>query len=158
VFVNGVPSKFVRLCAPDVIGGAYSRVKPCPDAPGMQTLMLDTEKDPGWVNGANDLRVCSYDVAGNESRSCVRRIVDVDTSCPASGSQSAAKLEAGAEMGGRLRTQASIRSTESPVIRGALTTSRGEPVAGGTICIFETIDLADASRELVTTASTQPNG
>ncbi len=61
-------------------------------------------------------------------------------------------------MGGHLRSQASVRSSEAPVIRGALTTSRGEPVGGGTVCVYQTVDLADASRELVTTATTQGNG
>ncbi len=158
VYVNGVASKVDAICVPFVAGGSYDRVKPCADSPGPRTLLLDTQNDPGWVNGPNDLRICSTDAGGNQSTPCLRRLVDVDNSCPASGSQPAARLDAGADVGGRLRAQASVRSTDAPVIRGALATSSGRPVAGATVCVYQTIALADASRELVTMATTQPNG
>jgi 5-hydroxyisourate hydrolase-like protein (transthyretin family) len=121
-------------------------------------LLLDTQNDPGWVNGPNDVAICSIDAGTNQSTPCLRRLVDVDNSCPASGSQPAARLDAGADVGGRLRAQASVRSSEAPVVRGALATSSGRPVTGGTVCVYQTIALADASRELVTTVTTQPNG
>ena len=158
VYVNGVVSKVDAICMPSFAQGSYERVKPCADAPGSRTLLLDTQNDPGWVNGPNDLSICSTDAGGNQSTPCLRRLVDVDNSCPASGSQPAARLDAGADVGGRLRAQASVRSSEAPVIRGALATSSGRPVTGGTVCVYQTIALADASRELVTTATTQPNG
>ena len=158
VYVNGVTSRVDSLCLPFVAGGSYNRVKPCADSSGWRTLLLDTQNDPGWVNGPNDLSICSTDAGGNQSTPCVRRLVDVDNSCPASGSQPAARLDAGADVGGRLRAQASVRSTDAPVIRGALATSTGSPVTGATVCVYQTIALADASPELVTTATTQPNG
>ena len=119
---------------------------------------LDTEKDAGWVNGPNDLVICSTDVAGNVSSPCLRKTVYVDNSCPASGAQQATQFDSGAEVEGRLRSQASVRSTEAPVIRGALANSSGNPVGGATVCVYETVDLEDASRQLVTMATTQPNG
>ena len=158
VSVNGVASKVDEMCTPTFAGGSYSHVKPCSDSSGIRTLSLDTQNDPGWTNGPNDVRICSRDAGGNESSPCLRRIVDVDNSCPGSGSQPAGRFEAGADVGGRLRSQASVRSTESPVIRGSLATSAGSPVAGATVCVYQTVALADASRELATTIATQPNG
>ena len=105
-------------------GNSYDRVKPCPDSSGAKVFNLDTEKDAGWVNGPNDLVICSTDVAGNVSSPCLRRNVYVDNSCPASGAQQATQFDSGAEVAGKLRSQASVRSTEAPLIRGALRTPR----------------------------------
>ncbi len=44
------------------------------------------------------------------------------------------------------------------MIRGALANSSGNPVAGATVCVYETVDLEDASRQLVTMATSQSNG
>ncbi len=139
-------------------GSYLRRVKPCPDSSGARLFNLDTEKDAGWVNGPNDLVICSTDVAGNVSSPCLRKTVYVDNSCPASGSQQATQFDSGAEVEGKLRSQVSVRSTEAPVIRGALANSSGNPVGGATVCVYETVDLEDASRQLVTMATTQPNG
>jgi hypothetical protein len=160
VYVNGLSSERVDFCPPPTgpWGTRYTQLKPCPDSSGAKTFSLDTEKDPGWLNGANDVRICSYDAAGNESSPCVHKAVYVDNSCPASGGTQATLLEGGADVGGKLRSQVSVRSTEAPVIRGALRSSSGNPVPGATVCIYNTIDLEDASRELVTVATTQPNG
>jgi 5-hydroxyisourate hydrolase-like protein (transthyretin family) len=157
ISVNGTGSQRVDFCAPTVSGGSYDRVKPCPDFSGPRLFSLDTENDPGWVNGPNDLVICSADVAGNVSP-CLRKTVHVDNSCPASGAQQATRFESGADIGGRLRSQASVRSTDAPVIRGRLTTSSGNPVGGATVCIYETVELEDASRQLLLTATTQSNG
>jgi hypothetical protein len=159
VYVNGVYTKSVDFCPPDhpVVAGSYLRLKPCPDSSGTKLLNLDTQNDPGWANGPNDVAICSSDVAGNVSP-CLRKMVYVDNSCPASGAQQATKLESGADVGGRLRSQASVRSTDAPVIRGRLSTSSGNPVGGATVCVYETVDLEDASRQLLTMATTQANG
>jgi 5-hydroxyisourate hydrolase-like protein (transthyretin family) len=157
ISVNGTFSQGVDFCAPNVQGNSYHRVKPCPDSSGARLFNLDTEKDAGWVNGPNDLTICSSDVAGNASP-CLRKTVYVDNSCPASGAQQATTLESGADVGGKLRSQASVRSTDAPVIRGRLSTSSGNPVGGATVCVYETIDLEDASRQLLTMATTQANG
>ena len=158
VHVNGVTSKTDGLCLPFLPGGSYDRVKPCPDSSGPRTMLLDTEKDPGWVNGPNDVAICGSDAAGNQSAPCVHQIVNVDNSCPASGSQPASRLESGADVGGALRTQAAVRSTQATVIRGFLATSNGIPVSGATVCAYQTVALSDASRELIATATTQSNG
>jgi 5-hydroxyisourate hydrolase-like protein (transthyretin family) len=156
VYVNRVSSRVDPICGPQ-FAGSYERVKPCLDSSGPRTFSVDTQNDPGWVNGPNDVSICSTDAGGNQSP-CIHRLVDVDNSCPSSGSQPAARFEAGTDVAGRLRTQASVRSNEAPVLRGALATATGAPVAGGTVCVYQTIALADASRELVTTLTTQPNG
>jgi hypothetical protein len=102
--------------------------------------------------------ICSNDSAGNGSSPCVRRIVQVDNTCPGSGGTFAAELDAGADVGGQLRARAGVTSNVQPVIRGSLKDGAGSPVAGATVCLYETIDLPDASRELVSTATTQSNG
>ena len=56
------------------------------------------------------------------------------------------------------RTRAAVTSNVQPVIRGSLRDGAGHPVAGGTVCIYETVDLPDASRELISSVTTQGNG
>ncbi|MGH2983164.1 MAG: hypothetical protein ACRDK5_02730 [Solirubrobacterales bacterium] len=158
VHVNGLYSKGVDFCPPDGPGGSYRQVKPCPSDSGAKVMQIDTEHDPGWVDGSNEVVICSTDAAGNGSSPCLKRTVQVDNSCPGSGGQQASQLVAGADVGGRLRSEARVRSTDSPVIRGGLTTPQGNPVSGATVCAYETIDLADSSRQLVAKATTQPNG
>ena len=109
------------------------------------------------MDGRNDVAICSTDVGGNSS-SCVRRTVTVDNSCPGSGGTGAAILDAGADIRGKLSDRAAIRSNEHPVVRGALKDGAGNPVSGAAVCIYETIDLADASHELVSKVTTQSNG
>jgi hypothetical protein len=67
-------------------------------------------------------------------------------------------MTSGAEIGGSLRSQASVLSTHAPVIRGSLLGPNGNPVVGATVCVYETVALDDASAQLVTTATTQGNG
>jgi hypothetical protein len=159
VSVNGVYSNGVDFCPPDgPVGGTYPRLKPCPDSSGTKVLNLDTQNDPGWTNGPNDVVICASDAGGNVSSPCIRRTVHVDNSCPASGSQQATELNSGADIGGKLRTQAFVRSTDAPVIRGSLVNAAGSPVPGATVCVYETVALEDASPQLVTMATTQANG
>ena len=154
--VNGINSRGVDFCQPNY-NGSYTALKPCPSSTNQQ-LAIDTQRDPGWTNGPNDVVICSSDVGGNVSAPCIRRTVQVDNSCPGSGGTSAADLEAGADIGGQLKARAPVTSNVQPVIRGALKDGAGNPVAGATVCLYETIDLPDASRELVSTATTQSNG
>jgi 5-hydroxyisourate hydrolase-like protein (transthyretin family) len=104
------------------------------------------------------VEICSSDVGGNVSSPCIQRIVQVDNTCPGSGGTSAAELDAGADVGGQLKTRALVTSRIQPVVRGSVRDAAGSPIAGATVCIYETIDLPDASRELVSTATTQGNG
>jgi hypothetical protein len=158
-YVNGIASKSTDFCPPpQPWGGQYTQMKPCPGNSGTQTFHLDTAKDPGWVDGPNDVRICSFDASGNVSSPCLRRTVYVDNSCPASGARQAAHLESGADVAGKLRSQTSVRSNQATVIRGSLTTSSGDAVSGATVCVYEKIDLADSSRELVAKPTTQSNG
>jgi hypothetical protein len=156
VSVNGIDSKRVDFCPPSV-GGVYTALRPCP-ASSRQQLAIDTQKDPGWTNGPNDVVICAADVSGNISAPCVRRTVQVDNSCPGSGGTAAADLEAGVDVGGQLRPRAEITSKVEPVIRGSLKDGAAVPVVGATVCVYETLDLPDASRQLATTATTQANG
>lgn len=156
VYVNGLYSKGVDFCPP--LGGVYTTLKPCPDTSGARVLSLDTQNDPGWANGPNDVTICAGDVSGNVSSPCIRRTVHVDNSCPTSGAQQGSQLESGVDVGGRLRSLAAIRSTQSPLIRGRLTNADGDPIAGSTVCAYETVELEDASSQLVSTATTQANG
>jgi hypothetical protein len=84
--------------------------------------------------------------------------VQVDNSCPGSGGTAAADLDAGADIGGELKSRAPVTSKVQPVIRGSLRDGAGDPVVGATLCIYETVDLPDASRQLVNTATTQGSG
>src|SRR5262249_39494848 len=147
VYVNGIASSGTDFCPPDRGGGIYSNLKPCPDSSGSRALQLDTEHGPGWVNGANNVKVCGYDVGGNQS-ACVEKTVQVDNSCAGSGGTTATSLDSGADVGGQLRRRAVVTSAEAPVIRGTLSAG-GAPVSGATVCIYQTIDLPDAGRELV---------
>jgi 5-hydroxyisourate hydrolase-like protein (transthyretin family) len=156
VFVNGILSKASDFCPPSY-NGSYVALKPCPDSRSVE-LAVDTQKDPGWTNGPNDVVICSNDAGGNVSSPCVRRSVHVDNSCPGSGGTSAAELDVGADVGGQLRTRALVTSRVQPVVRGSVKDAAGSPVAGATVCIYETIELPDASRELISTATTQGNG
>ena len=61
-------------------------------------------------------------------------------------------------LGGQLKDRAVVTSNVQPVIRGSLRDGAGHPVAGGTVCIYETVDLPDASRELISSVTTQGNG
>jgi 5-hydroxyisourate hydrolase-like protein (transthyretin family) len=157
VYVNGVASGSSDFCGPDVGGLYYSRLKPCPDSSGPRAIQLDTEHGAGWVNGANDVQICGYDVGGNSSI-CIRRTVQVDNSCAASGGPAATSLDSGAEVGGQLRRRAQLTSNQDAVIRGSLSDGGGNPVSGATVCIYQTTDLPDAGRELATTVTTQANG
>jgi hypothetical protein len=132
-------------------------MSPCPGS-STQHLAIDTQKDPGWTNGPNDVLICSTDAGGNTSSPCVERTVQVDNSCPGSGGTAAADLDAGADIGGQLKPRATVTSRVQPVIRGSLRDGAANPVAGATVCVYETLDLPDASRQLVTTATTQGNG
>jgi hypothetical protein len=156
VYVNGIYSRGVDLCPPNY-GTDYTALKPCPGATSSQ-LAIDTQKDPGWTNGPNDVVICSTDVGGNASLPCVRRSVVVDNSCPGSGGTAATDLNAGADVGGQPKARAAVTSNVQPVIRGSLKDGAGGPVAGATVCIYETIDLPDASRELLNAVTTQGNG
>jgi hypothetical protein len=124
---------------------------------GPTALNIDTDGDPGWVNGPNDVRICAYDVSGNES-TCIQQSVQVDNSCPASGGQAAADLDSGVDTDGQLRASASIKSNQAPVVRGTLRNGAGQAVSGASVCVFERVDLPDGSRELAATATTQGNG
>lgn len=157
VYVNGILSASSDFCPPNIPGGFYSRLKPCPDVSGSLAVQLDTEHGPGWVNGANDVQICGYDAGGNRS-SCLRRSVQVDNSCAASGGPAAASLDSGADVGGQLRRRAQLTSKDDPVVRGSLRDGGGNPVSGATVCIYQTTDLPDAGRELATTVTTQVNG
>ena len=83
VSVNGISSRSVDFCPPNY-AGQYTALKPCPSSSSQQ-LSIDTQRDPGWTNGPNDVVICSTDAGGNLSSSCVRRVVNVDNSCPGSG-------------------------------------------------------------------------
>jgi hypothetical protein len=157
VYVNGVLSARDEFCPPDASSSSYSRLKPCLDSSGARALQLDTEHGPGWVNGGNDVAICGYDVAGNQSP-CIRKTVQVDNSCGGSGGTAATALDSGADVGGQLRRRASVTSKEAPVIRGSLSDSGGNPISGATVCIYQTTDLPDAGRELAATVTTQANG
>jgi hypothetical protein len=156
VYVNGIDSRGVDFCPPNH-GSVYTALKPCPSSSAQQ-LAIDTQKDPGWANGPNDVVICAADASGNVSSPCVGRTVQVDNSCPGSGGTAAADLEAGADVGGQVKPRAAVTSKIQPVIRGSLRDGAANPVAGATVCIYETVDLPDASRQLVTTATTQENG
>jgi hypothetical protein len=156
VAVNGVESIRRDLCPPDPRTGAWVSLQPCALDEQID-LSLDTEGEPGWVNGPNEVEICSHDVAGNKS-GCIARTVDVDNTCPASGGQAAQELASGIDTQGRLQTIARTRSSETPVVRGVLRTGSGSPIQGATICIYETVPLVDGSRELTATATTQPSG
>jgi hypothetical protein len=156
VYVNGIESRGVDFCPPNH-GSGYTALKPCPSS-STQQLGIDTQKDPGWTNGPNEVVICSFDVSGNTSATCLRRTVQVDNSCPGSGGTAAAELDAGADVGGQLKPRASVTSNVQPVIRGSLRDGAANPVSGATVCIYETLDLPDASRQLVSTVTTQGNG
>jgi hypothetical protein len=155
-YVNGFLSKSVDFCPPNYAGSAYVNLKPCPDSSSHQ-LAIDTQKDRGWVDGANSVEICSTDVGGNES-ACIKRTVMVDNSCPGSGGTRASSLAAGADLRGKLTNRAAITSNDQPVIRGTLTDGAGQPVSEATVCVYQTIDLPDASRELVSKVTTQGSG
>ncbi len=154
VYVNGIRSKVDDFCAEPT--GGYESLKPCPDVSGPRGLQLDTAHDPGWVNGSNDVRICGYDAGGNESP-CISRNVQVDNSCAASGGAGTV-FDSGADVGGDLRRRAQITSRTEPVVRGSLRDAAGNPVPGASVCIYQTTNLPDAGRELVTTLTTQANG
>jgi hypothetical protein len=156
IYVNGIHSRSADFCPPNY-NGSYTALKPCPGSYS-QRFALDTQKDPGWTNGPNDVEICSQDVSGNVSSPCIHKVVQVDNTCPGSGGTAAADLEAGADVGGQLKSRAAVTSKLQPVIRGSLRDGASNPVAGATVCVYETIDLPDASRELVSTATTQNNG
>jgi hypothetical protein len=156
ISVNGIDSRGVDFCPPNR-GSQYTALKPCPSS-STQQLAIDTQKDPGWTNGPNDVVICSADASGNVSSPCVRRTVQVDNSCPGSGGTAAADLDAGADVGGQLKARASVTSKVQPMIRGSLRDGAANPVAGATVCVYETLELPDASRQLVSTAITQDNG
>jgi hypothetical protein len=156
VYVNGVVSKSVDFCPPDYRGISYTHLKPCPSG-FTEGFAVDTEKDPGWVDGPNDLTICSTDAGGNLSP-CLHRTVTVDNSCPGSGGTSAASLDAGVDVRGKLSDRAAITSNDYPVLRGVVRDGAGNSVSGATVCVYQTVDLVDASRELVSTVTTQGNG
>jgi hypothetical protein len=161
IYVNGIYSRNVPICTPDVGGYAYQALKPCPDS-ASRLVQIDTEHDPGWTNGPNELAVCAADagVTGsqNVSSPCFKRTVQVDNSCGGSGGTTATSLDAGADVGGSVVSRAALKSTQEPVIRGSVRDGGGNPVSGATVCVYQTTDLPDASRELATTATTQGNG
>jgi 5-hydroxyisourate hydrolase-like protein (transthyretin family) len=157
VYVNGIPSSYATICGPDIDQVTYSHLKPCPDSSGPRAIQLDTEHGAGWVNGSNEVRICGYDVGGNQSP-CLQRTVMVDNSCAPSGGSAATSLDSGADVGGQLRRRAQLTSNDIPVVRGILSDAAGHPVAGAAVCVYQTTQLPDAGRELATTVTTQANG
>jgi hypothetical protein len=157
VYVNGTESTGTGdLCVPDGRIGVYTALKPCSDG-WDGTLWLDTEHGPGWTNGPNDVLICGRDVGGNQSN-CLRMTVSVDNSCPGSGGTAAAGLSSGVDLSGQLRGHATVTSNDEPVVRGSLKDGAGDPVSGANVCIYDTVNLPDASRELATVVTTQSNG
>jgi 5-hydroxyisourate hydrolase-like protein (transthyretin family) len=155
VYVNGLLSQQADFCPPDY-QGAYTHLVPCSGS-FTQQFVVDTERDPGWVDGANEVEICATDVGGNGS-GCVTRTVMADNSCPGSGGAGASTLDSGAQVRGKLTDRAVIRSTDQAVIRGTLRDKDGDPVQDATVCVYQTVDLPDASRELVAKVTTQSNG
>jgi hypothetical protein len=156
VYVNSALSQQVDACIPGrTISGRLTQFQPCGSSYS-RSVAIDTQAAP-WTNGPNDVRICAYDVAGNQS-GCAQKTVDVDNTCAASGGSEATSLDAGIERGGDLHASLPVRSNEGPVIRGTLVSAQGNPVAGASVCVFQKIDLPDASTELVAVPSTQKNG
>ena len=112
VYVNGIRSVSADFCGPDFDPSTTRTSSPVLTRQVPRAIQLDTEHGPGWVNGANDVQICGYDVGGNP-QPCVRRTVHVDNSCAASGGPAATSLDSGADVGGQLRRRAQLTSNDS---------------------------------------------
>jgi hypothetical protein len=51
-----------------------------------------------------------------------------------------------------------IRSTDPIIVRGSVRSTEGQPVAAATVCVFQKINLPDASRELAAQVTTNDSG
>ncbi|MGH2957842.1 MAG: hypothetical protein ACRDL6_12725, partial [Solirubrobacterales bacterium] len=142
------------------LGNGYAtRLVPCP--PASFLVPVNTE-DGRWALGANELEVCVYDLAltGSPNFDCVKRLVEVDNTCLASGGLKATSISAGVERAGKGNPAPSVKvkSTEGATARGTVTSATGA-VPGANICMYEAVSGgAAAGRELSQVAKTKSDG
>ena len=103
VSVNGIHSRSVDFCPPSY-GGRYTALKPCPSYRASSSRSTPRGIPVGRTDRMTLWSVRRMRVA--ISPICVRRVVNVDNSCPGSGGTAAADLDGGADVGGQLKDRA----------------------------------------------------
>ena len=135
ITVNGesaVRDDLSASCNP-LPGALTSRMSPCPTSL-TKTYTLDTAAPP-FHEGVNTVSVCAFDYAqtGTPNSACDSHEVLIDNLCPGSPVAGGTTLTAGfAGNKGKDRTLSFHRKS---LIRGRLTDTSGQPIAGAQVCI-----------------------
>jgi hypothetical protein len=137
-------------------GALTSRMAPCP--PSLtKTYTLDTAQAP-FHEGLNTVSVCAYDYAqtGTPNGVCHPHEVLVNNLCPGSPVAGATTISAG--FAGNKRKERTLAFHRKALVRGRLTDSAGQPIAGAQVCIQAHNDLPGRAFHLVATTTTNQNG
>jgi len=145
VSVNGSPAAETPLGCQvaavsnlSVVGLVALTPSPCPAAVPL-TWTLNTEQFP-FITGTNTLAVCASDFAtiGPPNTTCSKpQQVTVDNTCDESPVSGGSQLSA--QFSQTASNTVTVKHDETAQVNGALTTTTGEPVAGATLCVKESV-------------------
>jgi hypothetical protein len=152
--VNGHPAD-ARGVPCELSGRMALRLRPCPPSAGAD-FPIATAAAP-FVQGPNDVRVCTLDYAANSggNRACASHEVRVDNACPLSPVPGGAALHARfAGAGDRVR----LRRGERGRVRGRLLDAAGAAIPGATVCVAQRLPLDGRAETVLATPATDAAG
>lgn len=165
MLVNGVPagSPLIATCKVaqannlSYKGSVALTPSPCP-LTLKNAWSLDTAAPP-FQNGPNTVQVCASDFAtlGEPSKSCSQpQAISIDDSCADSPVPGGEQIEA--NFAGAARPSLTVSYGHSVRLRGSLTNSTDEGIAGATVCLESRIKGSHQPLALATVATTDPRG
>jgi hypothetical protein len=152
--VNGHPVD-ARGVPCELSGRMALRLRPCPPGAGTD-FAVATAADP-FIQGPNELRLCTLDYAANTgaNRACVSHEVRVDNACPLSPVPGGATLQARFRDGtSKLR----LRRGERAHVDGRLLDASGNAVAGARVCLAQRLPLDGRAETVLATPLTDAEG
>jgi hypothetical protein len=165
MLVNGVPAGSPLIAACKVgqannlsyKGSAALTPSPCP--PTLKNAWsLDTAVPP-FKNGPNTMQVCASDFAtvGEPSKTCSQpQAISIDDSCADSPIPGGEQIEA--NFVGSAKPSLTVSYGHSVRLRGSLTNSTDEGIAGATVCLESRIRGSHQPLALTTVATTDRQG
>ena len=165
MLVNGVPagSPLIPTCKVGQTknlsykGSVALTPSPCP-LTLKNAWSLDTAAPP-FQNGPNTVQVCASDFAtvGEPSKTCSQpQAVSIDDSCADSPVPGGEQIEA--NFAGTAKPSLTVSYGHSVRLRGSLTNSTDEGIAGATVCLESRIRGSQQPLTPATVATTDPRG
>jgi hypothetical protein len=130
---------------------------PCPST--LKNVWSVDSEAPPFHNGPNAVQVCASDFAtrGEANRTCSEpQTVTTNNTCPGSPIPGGNALEA--NFVGSAKEALTISSDQTARLRGALTNSAAEPIAGATICLESRTRGSHTPLALTDVTTTDPRG